>query len=66
LTNSNVYIKRWQGKTISKVVHFSTNEITQKELNNSLVESYLFQDETEKVMVKRRKELGYVECKDAS
>jgi len=66
LTNSNVYIERWQGKTIPKVVRFSTNEITQKELNNSLVEFCLSQDEREKVMVKKRKELGYVEYKGAS
>jgi len=66
LTNSNVYIERWQGKTIPKVVRFSTNEITQKELNNSLVEFCLFQDEREKAMVKKRKELGYVEYKGTS
>jgi len=47
-------------------MHFSTNKITQKELNNLLVESYLSQDEREKTIVKRREELGYVECKNAS
>lgn len=66
MTNSNVYIKIWWDKNIPKVIHFSTNEITQKELNNLLVESHLSQDEREKTIVKRRKELGYVECKDAS
>jgi len=44
-------------------VHFSTNEITQKELNNLLVKSCLLQDKREKAMVKRRKELGYVKFK---
>ena len=47
-------------------MRFSTNKITQKELNNSLVEFCLSQDEREKVMVKKRKELGYVEYKGAS
>jgi len=45
---------------------YSINKIVWKELNNSQVKTYFLQNESKKVVIKWGKELGDVECKDAS